>query len=1744
MPEKGNQDAERSNPGQGNTNNQPLERGDSDGGIEERGPAALSDLNTKGDWMGYQDNRQQSSGTTVIEIRESANGESYIYFNPTGRPGDGQAISMPEREQPYIVEGALVRCYFMQAETSVSRMIAGSGPRETVGGALKLIHTDIEFWPNFGRCIKTGRICEPEIVGEEWQEYDGDNVSNGGHGLLIDDSFMMCEEGGIIYITEDGQTPASKNVSLLKKLLLGRAMVAEYSKDPVNMATGNFVYEQTDLEIEGVVPLSFERFYNAQSNFEAVLGLGWIHNFEMQVIQEPTLGGVSILFEDGHYEHYYLDEKGNYIPPEGKYATLTRPEKTGYHKVEDREYLLEFPDRSSYLFDVEGKIVQKRDRHGREVTFEYKDRLLTRISSISGELLFSYDNKKMHSIAPIDESLDTSLKTTRLVAVKDHTGREVRFTHGEVALNTYVLSAYINTRGNRYRYTYDKLRLQKLINEEGGIAVENVYDHQDCIIKQFYADGGEMDFEYRSQGDIRLRERDGSEIIYKRDRFYRNTEVVHQGGGTEYFKYDNRNQLIESTDRNNNKTEYEYDEQGNRISTKDSIGNLAKYSYTSRNQIKSMSINEQTKAQVKYDEYGKLQSLENAIGQKNSFTYIEKGLPETITQPDGSIIRIYYDGKKNITKVVDGTGISNQYRYNDLQQVVATIDGNGNETRFRYDTEGNLTEVLNPSGHIRSYSYNRRGLVTEIKDFDDTTVKREYDYLRYPTKLIDQLERETKLSYDLMWNLSEIEEANGAQTKYTYNKQNLLESLEKPNGAVVQYRYDFNGNRTAVIDEEGFQTQFVYDALNRLIEVSDIEGVKIRYTRDTDGNVTAVEDALGNIVYLTYNEIGQLLEEKNPLGETRRYTYTPLGKVESFTDEARRKTHYEYKIGGQLQCVYHPDGTTEKYTYDNNGNVKTYTNQQEIQKEYFYDSLNQVIQIHTTSPDGEFKTTKTFTYDPVGNTTSVTDEDGYTIFYEYSLTGKLSKAIDPLGNEIRYIYDLCDRLIEVRQCSKDLLEKETLLDLDADYQQVIEWNKKGEIIPLTRYQRDISGQVEKVINGLGYAEEFKYNGKGQLIETIDKDGYLRKYGYTSAGDVASIQYDDGRKVKYSYDSLRRLKQVEDWLGTIKINHDSLGRTTQVTDHNQRTIRYTWGSGDVRESIIYPDGKEVKYQYDEFLRLEKVIDGSMETNYNYDRFGRLIEKKYHHDLRTKYEYDSLGRIKWLLHETPENLLDGYLFSYDKRDNKIGADRNHFNPSDKSREKVNYQYIYDPMNRLQQVQLDGEAIRTYNYDGYGNRINLMEGDKTTSYYYNALNQLISTKDNLGNEQSYSYDNRGNMKEINQNGLLTHQYYFGALNRLEKAYNYEKELGAVYKYNGLGHRIEKTEGRLAGKIIPSTIENPVEFLNQMELSPTKEIEDIIDFTHQYNNLLQRRENQSITSYTWDSNVLSAIGVDNKYLQYLHDEMGSPARVVSEDNSTDVYRYNEFGIRAGLINKGYNNIAQPFTFTSYQLDEIAGTYYAQAREYQPHVGRFISKDIHWNPNNMIYGDNGSRIPDSLAVLQSGNLYGYTVNNPLKYIDPEGAAIITFTILGVVYIIKKSTLVAGATTVLVATTAYGLYDAADQIITIAFTPGMGIEDFDVRQNLDALTAGFTLGILKASGVGAGYLILAGVVINLDTGKIEEDGLYSVKSYIMTSILLNMISTLAGPAGEAFLGVFGQEFAMTVLGGHLKDVFEWLMANK
>lgn len=123
------------------------------------------------------------------------------------------------------------------------------------------------------------------------------------------------------------------------------------------------------------------------------------------------------------------------------------------------------------------------------------------------------------------------------------------------------------------------------------------------------------------------------------------------------------------------------------------------------------------------------------------------------------------------------------------------------------------------------------------------------------------------------------------------------------------------------------------------------------------------------------------------------------------------------------------------------------------------------------------------------------------------------------------------------------------------------------------------------------------------------------------------------------------------------------------------------------------------------------------------------------------------------------------------------------------------------------------------------------------------------------------------------------------------------------------------------------------------------------------------------------------------------------SSGTVTKNYTYDAFGVEKNAATSDAN----PFRYCGEQFDSETGNYYLRARYYSPGIGRFTQADTHWNPGNMIYGDDPQKWnewqgeedplnlhaytykPEATAVAQAGNLYVYAHNNAIQFCDPHG---------------------------------------------------------------------------------------------------------------------------------------------------------------
>ena len=1110
------------------------------------------------------------------------------------------------------------------------------------------------------------------------------------------------------------------------------------SEDPVNLSTGNFIYEHEDLKIGGEIPLSFHRYYNSKDSRRGVLGNCFLHNYQISLEKEKN-GTVGVRLADGQINYYDKNEQGEYV---GRNTALE------FLKETEEGYILIHPGQERISFDREGKMLRKEDRNGRGISFSYlEDGKLEKAEADNGSsLTYNYN------------------KEEQLEKVTDHTGRTVLLQYQGKELKKVITAS-----GAEYAYRYgENGRITEVENARQVTSVKNLYDRRFRIIHQEFPDGGTMTFAYDDKNRrVTLTERNGSKIIHVHDDRYRNIETIYEDGTKEKYLYNDKNQCISKTDRLGRTTRMAYDNRGNLTQTVDAMKRRVNYTYDADCHLLSVSINGKERLKNHYDAKGNLTGTENLYGNRVAVKNDEAGRPQAVTYADGSFLEISYDERGNIVKLKDVSGSVTTYGYDALNRVTETVDVNSNVTRYAYDAANRITAVTDALGNQRAYTYNPGGKIMAIRDFDGNEAGFTYNPLGKVETYTDKEGQTVHFTYDKMWNISSVTAPDQGRQEYIYDSNNRLVKQTLPMGGVVTYAYDAAGNRTEMTDPAGNTTRYCYDDVNRLTEVLEADGARTAYEYDREGNLIKETNAAGQVTSYTYDDLGRRTSVTNPAGATTSVFYNELGKAERICYPNGSSTVYEYEKGGRLKSVRYPDGAGEHYGYDAKGNLTERTTTAGENYRYNYDSLDRMISVQ--NPAGGISY---FTYDALGRVIKAENESGNQTCYEYTPNGNLAKVTDAMGNETFYQYDAMGHLTQ-SSCT----------------------GAEGEEPQNTVYTWDKEGHVTAVTDPLGDVECYTYDPAGRMKAKIDKDGYETSFHYGKDGQVEEIRYADGRTVSLTYNAIRQLEEVRDWLGTTKIAMDEAGHIASVTDPYGKTVGYEWGSMGERTAICYPDGRRAAYEYNEAMQLSALkllSDDAQEKTilYSYDEAGRLTGKQFPGENRTDYSYNGAGKIKEILH-TGADFTERYHYDYDVMGNKVLAEKERLGlPEDSG----NFSYDYDALNRLTSVACNGKTLRTYGYDAFGNRNTRTEyqaaGELVTTYHYNTKNQLTQ-ETNASGTRNYNYDHRGNLLSVTSGEEVLKAYGFDAANRMSSSV--DRTAGeitkAYYQYNGLGHRVGQT-------------------------------------------------------------------------------------------------------------------------------------------------------------------------------------------------------------------------------------------------------------------------------------------------------------------------------------------------------------------
>lgn len=1089
-------------------------------------------------------------------------------------------------------------------------------------------------------------------------------------------------------------------------------VAAPTSCDPVNLATGNFIYEYRDLSYAGEHGIYFHRYYNSKDNQSLTMGRGFRNNFDIAIIEFE--GEIEVQLGDGRRIRFeQLD-------------SVYRAVKTTeffLNKVDNR-FVLVRQDGIKYIFNERDRISRIEDSNHYGLSFEYCNNYLTKVINDYGDyFIFAYNGEGY------------------LVEVKDSSNRNVKYYYEHDALMSCILST---GRVLNYKYSLDG-RITETFSGSEESNILNEYDKKSRVTHQKFGDGSEMFFEYNDEEhSVTQIERNGVKTVFYHDEDYRNTKVIYHDNSTEEFMYNDKGQCIKHTDRMGNSVRLAYDNKGNLVQIIDPIHRRTNYTYDVNNRLLSISVNSKMIVKNTYDSNGNLIVTENALGNKKLYKYDKFGHITRIISPDGGIEEYVYNDAGEVESFKNHYGGITLYEYDEIHRVTKITNPAGGMSCFEYSNEGNLVSETNENGDKKYYKYNDKGLLIEIVDYNGAVTKQSYNAINMLNEYTDTFGNKTTYYYNKMWEISKIVFSNGAEIGYSYDNDNNVTEKTDPLGTVTNYSYDLNGN---CISEErnGRSNRFYYDAIGRKIRVKSVNGVTYGYEYDMFNNVTLMDNVDGVKVRMEYDEANNLIRQSSTNGEIREFTYTEDGKVKSVRDEFGRITRYSYVPGEKkLTSRIFPDGTKETFDYDISGNLIIYRDRYGNVIEGKYNNVNQLV--------GEYLNDElitSYSYDTMGNLKERCDADGNKTKYDYSLKNELVKLVNAEGSEIDFEYD-------------------------ADSNLICKVEKTTNDIRVSRFEYDMIGRVVKCVDACGKSELYEYDCFNNIISKCDKEGIRTKYTYAKTGRINSIEYQDGRVAVFGYDKNNNLCLVDDWIGRTLIENDVNGREKTVKYPDGETVFYTYNTAGKRTSIKYPSGKKVNYEYDSLLRLSKLKTDDRLVEYSYDMLGRLGEKKVSSGLHTTYTYNDKGLLGQIVTNDTDTLLDSYTFEYDAIGRKIRTHK-HRSDSVETSGDFSYsydtlgrlktvtnngiivtEYNYDPYGNRRSMTDNGK-LTNYAYNELNQLIKSCNETETIDYSYDGRGNLISIESSIDGKTEFHYGCLNRLeKSINANGdTIDYQY-----------------------------------------------------------------------------------------------------------------------------------------------------------------------------------------------------------------------------------------------------------------------------------------------------------------------------------------------------------------------------------------------------
>lgn len=498
------------------------------------------------------------------------------------------------------------------------------------------------------------------------------------------------------------------------------------------------------------------------------------------------------------------------------------------------------------------------------------------------------------------------------------------------------------------------------------------------------------------------------------------------------------------------------------------------------------------------------------------------------------------------------------------------------------------------------------------------------------------------------------------------------------------------------------------------------------FSYDAGNNLTGINDSSGRTISLKYDQGNRISLIFDPMGNSHYFTYS--GQT----------------LSGVSSDVVGLGVQNWVYTYDGNGNLLTRTDPGGFVSAYAYDGGYRLSQ--STDPQGK---TRTMAYNPSQNSTQITEKDGGLWTYTYdAVIGALTSRTDPLGHTTYYTYDRQWKLTTVT----DPRNSTTSYTYDADSNVTSVTDPLGNI---TTYAYNALNKITAIGYPGNATVGLTYDTLGNLTSTTDSMNNVTQYGYDSRGNLTTM--------------INALNQTT----TLRYNPDNY--LTAITDPAAATTSFTYDSAGNLLTQTNPLNNTVSFQYNGLNKVTRITDPlGQVSDFGYDLNGNLISRTDGNGNVTQYQYNDKGQVL----QVTDALNRITRFTYGSGCPACGSGGDRLTSLIDANGRTT-SFEYNPAGKLIKETNPLGDVKTYIYDGAGNRVAMTdEKNTTTQYTYDPLNRLIQTRYPDGTTKVLRYDARGNMISA-ANSTISYNLSYDRNNRLtqvvgDKTIQYQYDTG----------------------------------------------------------------------------------------------------------------------------------------------------------------------------------------------------------------------------------------------------------------------------------------------------------------------------------------------------------------------------------